>query len=75
MSNQNLMYKTIGNQADLAVEKIVNRIIASGKMSRKDHILLTSSVLTNGELSDESRRQINRIFDYIQTSRLKLVDW
>ncbi|MBF2007010.1 hypothetical protein ACF3DV_01380 [Chlorogloeopsis fritschii PCC 9212] len=75
MNNQNLMYKTIEDQAELAVEKIVNRILASGKMSRKDHILLTSSALANGELSDESRRQINRVFDYLQTSRLKLVDW
>ncbi len=71
MNHQESRYK----QSELAIEEIVNRIISSGKMSRQDHILLTSIAVKNGEMSAETRRHINRIFDYIQTSRLKLVDW
>lgn len=75
MINYNSTYKTINNKSELAVEAIVNRIIASGEMSRQDHALLTSTVLNNGEIDEGKRRQINRIFDHIQTGRLKLVNW
>lgn len=69
------MYRTVNNESELTVKKIVDGIIASGQLSRKDHMLLTSTVMIDGEISDGERRQINRIFDYIQTGRLKLVDW
>ncbi len=75
MINYNSAYKTLNNKSELAVEAIVNRIIASGEMSRQDHELLTSTVLNNGEINEGERRQINRIFDRIQTGRLKLVNW
>jgi hypothetical protein len=75
MIKYNRTYKTLDNKSELAVEAIVNRIIASGEMSRQDHALLTSTVLNNGEINEGGRRQINRIFDHIQTGRLKLVNW
>ncbi|PLZ90759.1 hypothetical protein CI593_08475 [Fischerella thermalis CCMEE 5194] len=75
MINYNSAYKTLNNKSELAVEAIVNRIIASGEMSRQDHVLLTSTVLNNGEIDEGERRQINHIFDRIQTGRLKLVNW
>lgn len=67
MINYNSAYKTLNNKSELAVEAIVNRIIASGETSRQDHALLTSTVLNNGEIDEGERRQINRIFDRIQT--------
>ncbi len=75
MINQKLVYKTVDSQSELVVKEIVDQIIGSGQMSRQDHILLTSTVFADGEVSEGERRQINRIFDYIQTGRLKLVDW
>jgi hypothetical protein len=75
MINYNSTYKTLNNKSELAVEAIVNQIIASGEMSRQDHALLTSNVLNNGEIDEGEIRQINRIFDRIQTGRLKLVNW
>jgi hypothetical protein len=75
MSYETSIYKTRNSQSELAVESLVNRIIRFGKMSRKDHLLLTSIVLADGEVSESERRQINRIFDYIQSGRLELVDW
>lgn len=68
-------YQKFHNHAELAVNKIVERIILSGKISREDHNALTYTVLVDGEISDSDRRQINRIFDYIQTGRLQLVGW
>ncbi len=75
MNKRNSMYTTVNNQSESTIKTIVDRIISSGELSKKDHILLTSTVLADGEVSDGERRQINRIFDYIQTGRLKLVDW
>ena len=69
------MYKTVEIQCGIVVKRIVDRIIVSGKMSPQDHKLLTSTVLASGDTNDTDRRQINRIFDYIQTGQLKLVDW
>ncbi|MDJ0616916.1 MAG: hypothetical protein QNJ63_09250 [Calothrix sp. MO_192.B10] len=70
-----MMYQTVESQSELFVQELVDRIIASGEMSHKDYSLLTSTVIADGEFSDVERRQINRVFDYIQTGRLKLVDW
>ncbi|MCX7596154.1 MAG: hypothetical protein N2235_20835 [Fischerella sp.] len=75
MSYKNSVYKSIDNQLESAVKEIVERIIKTGKMSRQDHKLLTSNINPNGYFNDAVRRQINRIFDYIQTGRLKLIDW
>ena len=70
-----VMYQIVENQSELFIQKLVDKIIASGKMDRQDYSLLTSTIIADGEVSDIERRQINRIFDYIQTGRLKLVDW
>ncbi|MBW4572294.1 MAG: hypothetical protein KME31_31185 [Tolypothrix carrinoi HA7290-LM1] len=75
MNYQNSTYTDINNQCKLTVKKIVDRILRSGKMSRQDHILLTSTVLAEGNVSEVNRRQINRVFDCIQTGQLKLIDW
>ena len=72
--NSFFMYQKNHNRAEIAVKKIVERIILSGEISREDHSALTYTVLIDGEVSDSDRRQINRIFDYIQTGRLQLVD-
>lgn len=75
MNYQTLMYKTVNSQSLIGVKPIVDRILSSGRMSRQDHNLLTSTVLANGDINDEDRRQINRVFDHVQTGQLKLMDW
>lgn len=69
------MMKSIDYQSEVAVKKIVDKIIFSRVYSRNDHSLLTEIILNNSDVSDGERRQIYRIFDYIQTGQLKLVDW
>ena len=75
MNNQMPIWTRVNNQCQLSVKIIVDQIIASGKMSRQDHILLTSIVLADGGVGESERRQINRIFNQIQTGQLKLVNW
>ncbi len=67
--------KNTDTESELAAKKIVDRIVASAKITPQDHMMLTSVVMADGEISETNRRQVNRIFDYIQTGRLQLVDW
>lgn len=62
------------NKSSVNAKKIIDQILVSGQMSRQQHMLLTSTILSDQQLTDEDRRQINHIFDYIQVGRLKLVD-
>jgi len=66
--------RTIPGKSNSAIKQLVDRIIASGQMTRQEHLSLTSSLLSAHRLSDEERTQINRVFDHIQTGRLKLID-
>jgi hypothetical protein len=62
------------NKSTFLIRPLIDSIIETGQMSRKDHIQLTSAILSDQRISEEDRRQINRVFDYIQIGRLKLVD-
>ncbi|HEY9700103.1 MAG TPA: hypothetical protein V6D10_22805 [Trichocoleus sp.] len=58
----------------LVIRSIVSSILASGKITRKEHLQLSSAILADQSITDEERRQINRVFDYVQTGRLRVVD-
>lgn len=68
------MYTALDYQLEAKTKKIVDRIIFSAKLSPEDHNLLMST-LADGKISEGERRQINRVFDYIQTGNIKLVGW
>jgi hypothetical protein len=68
------MVWTVPGKSGLSVKTITERVIESGQLSRQEHVQLTSAVLSDSKLSHEDRRQINLIFDYLQTGRLKLAD-
>ncbi|MBW4694120.1 MAG: hypothetical protein KME27_20440 [Lyngbya sp. HA4199-MV5] len=57
-----------------AIHQMVDRILTVGEMSRQEHLKLTSILLAEQQLADSDRTKINRIFDHIQTGRLKLID-
>ncbi|MBW4659020.1 MAG: hypothetical protein KME15_10120 [Drouetiella hepatica Uher 2000/2452] len=62
------------HKSGIAVQSLVEQIISTGQMSRKDHVQLTSAILSDQRITDGDRQQINRVFDYIQIGRLKLID-
>lgn len=63
---------TVHSKPSLSIKTITDRIIEAGQLSRQEHLQLTSAILSDSKLSNEDRRQINLIFDYLQTGRLKL---
>ena len=66
--------RTSQNKSNLTISQMVDRIVASGKIARREHLVLTSTILSDDRISEEDRYQINRIFDYIQIGRLKFID-
>jgi hypothetical protein len=71
----NLMVRLAQGKTRLRIIKpAVEQILEAGQMSRQDHLQLTSAILSDPQMTDEERRQINRVFDYVQIGRLKLVD-
>ena len=57
-----------------AVQPLVAQIITSGKMSRREHVQLTTAILADQQMTNDDRQQINRLFDYVQIGRLRIVD-
>lgn len=68
------MSRTSLNKSNLTISQIVERIVSSGQLARREHLMLTSAILSDDQISEEERYQINRVFDYIQIGRLKFVD-
>lgn len=54
--------------------RLIDQILNSGQINRQEHLYLASMLLSNQKATEKERRQINRIFDYVQTGRVKLVD-
>lgn len=68
------MIRSVQDSARVAIPAVVEQILASGEMSRQQHLQLTSAMLADRQINEEDRRQINRVLDYIQTGRIKLVN-
>jgi hypothetical protein len=66
--------RAASGQVDSSIRQLVQRIIVSGQLTRKDYLKLASSLLSENWMTEEDRHQINRIFDQIQRGRLKLLD-
>ncbi|MBE9187979.1 hypothetical protein IQ270_25890 [Microcoleus sp. LEGE 07076] len=66
--------RTSQKKSNLTIFQMVDRIVASGKIARREHLVLTSTILSDDKISEEERYQINRIFDYIQIGRVKFID-
>lgn len=62
------------NRPTFSVQSLIEQIIAAGQLSRREHMRLTSTILADPQLTDEERRHISRVLDYVQIGRLKLVD-
>lgn len=61
-------------QSSQPIGLVVERIINSAHLSRQEYLQLVTTFLSDYKVTDEERRQINRIFDDLQIGRLKIVD-
>ena len=68
------MLWTEQNQPKITINQMVNRIMTSAQLNRREHLHLTSAILCDRKITDEERHQINQIFDFIQIGKIKLID-
>ena len=68
------MLSTAKNKSGLTVNQMVETIMTSGQITRRQHIQLTNAILSENQITEEDRRQINRILDYLQIGKIKIVD-
>ncbi len=69
------MLSTAKNPSDITFYQTAETIMTNGKITRRQHIQLTNAILSENKISEEERRQINRILDYIQIGKIKIVDF
>lgn len=62
------------NQFNQTLKPIVERILKTGQLSRQEHLQLVTTFLSDYKVTDDDRSQINRIFDDLQTGRLKIIN-
>ncbi|CDM93655.1 hypothetical protein H4N54_17585 [Limnospira fusiformis KN01] len=53
--------------------QLINQILTSGKLTYLQYLGLISIILSDTQINDLERHQINRIFDYVQNGRLTLI--
>lgn len=68
------MVKATQNRFNLSTQRLIDRILEHGQLNRQEHLQLASMLLSGQRISEEERRQINRIFDGVQTGQLHLLD-
>lgn len=61
-------------KSTVTLHQLIERILAAEQIAPQEHLQLTSAILADQQLTDEDRRQINRIFDQIQIGRVKIGD-
>lgn len=62
------------NQFSQTLKPVVERILKTGQLSRQEHLQLVTTFLSDYKVTDDDRSQINRIFDDLQTGRLKIIN-
>ena len=68
------MVKTAQGKSTVTLHQLIERILAAEQITPAEHLQLTSAILADHQITEEDRRQINRIFDQIQLGRLKIGD-
>jgi hypothetical protein len=58
---------------EIFVEKLVDRMLQTRKICRRDCNLLMSA-LSEGIINEAERLQINRVFDALREGQLRVVD-
>lgn len=56
------------------IQSLVTMAIEQGTLSRRDHLSLSTAMLSNPLLTTRDRQYINQVFDSIRSGRVRLAD-
>ena len=57
----------------MGVKKLVDKIIADGKLTKKEYAALSDAIKADGRIDPEEEAQVQRILDMITEGKLELV--
>jgi uncharacterized tellurite resistance protein B-like protein len=67
--------KSSGSQSGKSeVTKLVDQLLAAKRISYTHYQELSQLVLADGDVDEQERRQINRLFDAIQIGAVRIID-
>ncbi|MCT7962497.1 hypothetical protein NG799_16605 [Laspinema sp. D1] len=55
------------------IHQMIERILESNEITTQEHLQIANVLLSGKNITDEDRRQINRIFELIQSDRIKII--
>lgn len=61
-----------GNTVD--IRRTVERLIASRQLSYREYHNFCAVILSDNQIDEDERLQINRLFDAVQSGKLKVVN-
>jgi hypothetical protein len=62
------------SESTLNISHFVENLIVSRKISHQQYHQLSAAILADGEIDEEDRYQINRLFDAIRTGQVRIVN-
>lgn len=57
-----------------SIQSQVERIFTIGRITRREHLALTSALLKGQSITEHDRLQINQILESVQLGKLELID-
>jgi len=68
-----LQFGAIANKATVNVGEVVTQLISARQMSYQEYHQLCAVILSDSQIDEDERIQINRLFDAIQAGQIKVV--
>lgn len=68
------MVSSLPQNPALDIQTLVSAAIQQGILSRRDHLTLSTAMLSNPALTARDRQHINQVFDSIRAGRVHLTD-
>lgn len=67
------MAKQRQTESKLDLDQLLDKIFTSGTVTRPEYMQLTTTILSEKLITNEDRKQINRVFDQIHSNHIKIV--
>ncbi|MEM6521790.1 MAG: hypothetical protein AAF722_20945 [Cyanobacteria bacterium P01_C01_bin.70] len=56
------------------IRSLVQRAVTARQLSRREHLKLTSAMLSDPGITASDRFHINRLLDYVRAGKISLID-
>lgn len=68
------MVSSLSHNPASDIQALVTTVMQQGILSRHDHLILSTAMLSNPALTPSDRQHINQVFDSIRAGRVRLTN-